>query len=735
MDNLHNQIPIQTIPRVNLPSVLVPKKATAFSPDNINLIINILFAVVGLVEKKDLPDDALEIFDSSGIVDVNQYFPDLLTVSEHIQETESLDPAYLRLFQIGFRRYLKTYDEYAESIPQTKTLMTNFYRYLSTRKTSYRNSLDRASADISYPVWTGEVFAVDSVPDQEDIQDEMRSIVDEYNGDSSLFIKSPQDIENMKQTAPELWTKYSAAQKKFNHTWLMYVAAFVRESGKKLSSYKELLEEMEDNGYESDLPVGFDGLIDAAARLYTKDGKIIEGRPSKAFNPVILMNKNPERKGQFKVMDWNGRIEDAVAKKTYYTKEHHQESAIGKFGAVKEFGDYAEHIRNRWLRELTGSDTGNSPTKVFSPADREQVIALLIELVWQTAARIGNAENATKGEKTYGLSTVLVSQVRFNPNSVSITYKGKDAVVTKHVIQAINPLNKYIVEALRTLATSGDKTRSDHLFTYVTRQGKPRRVSDHLVNTELKQFYNVPSGFSVHNIRTYHGTKIFEVELEKIFKKYPKLDRKAAKGVIESMAKIVGTKLNHVRRGVEGEEITGATALSNYIDPRMQAKFYEHYGVPIPAALAKKLRPGVTTVEAASEPTSSFLDTDSYEPATEDLLEDTSEILLPERMHDDPEEANSEIIPIDEDEPPTEEMSTEDATAERKEDLQEEVELPETESSSEIKPDVEEVDPEEEVRKHEAEEKAKLAEDTKPTPLSDLAEELLTRHGDTSLYV
>lgn len=731
MDDLQDQIPIQIIPRAKLDPVVVPKKTAEFSPENTRLVINILFAIVGLVERKELSNEALEIFDSSSIVDINTYFPELFNVSEYIQENESLDPAHLRLFQIGFRRYLKTYEDYSDSVPQTKTLMTNFYRYLSTRKANYRNSLDRASADVDYPVWTGEIFAIDSVPNQEDVQEEMRSIVEEYNGDSSLFIKSPQDIENMKQTAPELWKKYSAAQRVFNHTWLMYVAAFVRESGQKLASYKDLLEEMEDNGYESDLPVGFDGYIDAAARLYTKDKKIIEGRPSKAFNPVIIMNKNPERKGQFKVMDWNGRIEDAVAKKTYYTKEHHQESAIGKFGAVKEFGDYAEHIRNRWLRELTGSDTGSSPTKVFSPADTNQVVALLIELVWQTAARIGNEGNATRGEKTYGLSTVLVSQVRFNPNSVSITYKGKDAVTTKHVIQAINPLNKFIVEALRTLATSGDKTRSDHLFTYVTRQGKPRRVSDHLVNTELKNFYNVPSGFSVHNIRTYHGTKIFEAELEKVFKKYPKLDRKAAKGVIESMALVVGAKLNHVRRGVEGEEVTGATALSNYIDPNIQAKFYEHYGVPIPAALAKKLGMGTSSrVEAAADPTSSFLDSDSYEPATEDLLEDTSEILIPESMQEDPEEKNSEVVPVDNEEP-TEDDAPEESQPAEDNSSTEKPKSEETDAPAETK----DPSPEALVLMREAEEKAKLEEDTKPTPLSDLAEELLTKHGDSSLYV
>lgn len=750
MDDLTDQVPIQTIPKANLPPVKVARGDPAFSPASVKLVLNILFAVVGLVEKKDLPDEALSIFSSPELSDIDDYFPGIFEVSEHIQDNGDLDPEYLRSFQLGLRRYAKTYETYSESVPQVKALINNFRSYLSTRKPIYRNALDRASADLTYPVWTGEIFSVDSVPNQEDIQDEMRSIVSEYNGDTSLFIKSPQDEKAMKENAPELWDRYVAARKQFNHTWLTYVSAFVRESGKKLAPYEDLLEEMEDNGYESDLPLGFDGYIDAAARIYTKDKKMIEGRPRRAYTPVVLMNKDPSKKGQFKVMDWNGRVEDAVAKKTYYTKEHHQESAVGKFGAVKEFGEYAEHIRKRWLRELTGSDTGVSPTKVFSPADKGQVVALVIELVWQTAARIGNAENATAGEKTYGLSTVLVSQVRFNQNSVSISYKGKDAVMTKHVIHAISPLNKYIVDALRTLATSGDKTRSDHLFTYVTKQGKPRRVGDYLVNTELKNFYQVPSGFTIHNIRTYHGTKIFEDELEKIFKKYESLDKKSAKSVIETMAMLVGKKLNHVRRGVEGEEITGATALSNYIDPASQAKFYEHYGVPLPAYLAKKLGVGIDTkLEASGDPTSSFLDSDSFPDATEDLLEDDATHIVPESMGDteipDPstEDTPSPETNVD---PDPETTSVEDSDSNEEEPAEadpvdepadtEDEPSDETTDSSEGKSDKEpELTPEEEIAKAEHLDKIRMEEQTKPTPLSELAEELLTKHGDASLYV
>ena len=149
-------------------------------------------------------------------------------------------------------------------------------------------------------------------------------------------------------------------------------------------------------------------------------------------------------KSVFKVTNWKGETENIGTKNTYYTEKHHKDSSLEKFAAVRDFGDLAESIRARWLRQLTGDSSGNG-NKVFAPTDVNQIAALVIELVWQTAARIGNPENQTGDEKTYGLSTVLVNQTRFNANSVTMTYKGKDAVNTKHTIKGDTNLNRYII--------------------------------------------------------------------------------------------------------------------------------------------------------------------------------------------------------------------------------------------------------------------------------------------------
>lgn len=777
IDNLDEHIPPQTIPRQAIREIRIPRNSPLFTAGNVVKIITACYAVVACVERDELTEQARDFLSNNEElwVDITSegFFPSFDEVAEQMATTGELDEDYLKAFQLGLRVFIKSYENYAESIHSAKAWFKNFTSYLSTRKSVYRLALDKASSDSVYPAWTEKTFAVTEVEDQEDIQDELIDIVSEWNGQRSLFIKSREEEKKMSEERPDLWERYVEANKKFTHSWLTYVAAFVRERGEKLASYQELLEEMEENGYESDLPAGFDGYIDAAANMYTRNKEKIMLKPRRRYNPWIIMSPDTV-KSVFKVTNWKGETENIGTKNTYYTEKHHKDSSLEKFAAVRDFGDLAESIRARWLRQLTGDSSGNG-NKVFAPTDVNQVAALVIELVWQTAARIGNPENQTGDEKTYGLSTVLVNQTRFNANSVTMTYKGKDAVNTKHTIKGDTNLNRYIINALKALATYGGKRGSDYLFTYVTRQGRQRRLTDSTVNKELKEFYNVPSGFSIHNIRTYHGTKIFEEQMERIFKKYDKLDKSQAKEVINFMAIEVGKKLNHIRRTADGDEqITPATALTNYIDYNAQAKFYEHYGVPMPAFLSKKVGRTLTA--------SPFLESDAFEPAVDSLDDEITEkleeealrtddggIALPELSEDagageeliDAEgkghmkpEAQSEESEVPLEDPVSEDTVTEsteetsEAAPEQEPEAKEESADEPVEESPPEKADAEptaeeettkELSPEEEqarkAKLQKEEEAEELRKSREPTPVSNLTEELLTKaDGSSDVY-
>lgn len=758
-DNFEDHLKSRPLPRETASHDKIAHDTEELSPKNIAKLITACYAVVSAVERTDVSDEAIDFLDENQELwqDLEEYFPGISEVAEYFVHNGDIDEDMLHAFSLGLRTFSNRYKLFSGSIPNARTWFNNLRSYLSTRKDVYRMYLDRAAADPVYPAWVEKTFAVDAVETQEDIQEDLRDIVHSWNGDDSIFIKSKEEEKRMAAEKPELWKMYQEATKEFTHSWMTYVAAFVRERGEKLASYDELLDEMEENGFESDLPIGFHGYIDSNSNIYTMNGEKINMRPRKRYTPVVIMNKNPSIKGVFKIMNWEGKTEDIGVKNTFYTEKHHKESSNSKFAAVKDFGHVAESIRSRWLRTLTGDSSGHGD-KVFAPTDVNQVVALVIELIWMTAARIGNPENSTGGEKTYGLSTVLVNQVRFNQNSVSIRYQGKDAVTTKHVIRAVDPVTTYVINALKILSTYGGKKGSDYLFTYVTRQGRQRRISDSLVNKELKGFYSVPSGFTIHNIRTYHGTKIFEEQLEKAFNKYKDLTPKGGKELINMMAMEVGKKLNHVRRGVDGEEeITPVTALTNYIDFNVQAKFYEHYGLPMPAYLTKKLGRTLTA--------SPFLETDAFEPATDsidDSLMDTTveneeqafrtddapeSVPEEEANTDSAEEETSDTKDSAEEDPTAGEAGDdaevgEDTTEENgttdTEDAPDSPDNQETSSTEEDKPKEEdtknsEENNEETVQESVDKERQALEDTLKPTPLSTLAEELLLKPADAIL--
>jgi hypothetical protein len=753
--NKEDHIPIRPLPRATVTKYVIPAGTEALSNDNLNTLITACYIVLGLVERTDYDNDLLEEFfttnedlwfglsnkdEDSGLV----IFPGIDVIAEFIGRTGDLSGRILDKFQFGLRQFQVSYEVYANAIPQVTTLLKSMRSYLSTRDSKYRLALDKFAAESSMPAWVEKMFDIDYVDDQEPIQERLMEIIHEWNGEDSLYIKSFAELAEFKAKKPELYKEFEKVNREFTNSWMTYVAAFVRESGEKMVSYKELLDEMEENGYESDLPIGFDGYIDAACNWYTKDKKKIYGRVRKSITPIVIMNKG-DTKNVFKVADWNGNVQSVGAKTTYYTVEHHNESSAKKFAAVKDFSSVAESIRGRWLRELTGASNG-AGNKVFAPSDVNQVTALVIEMVWQTAARIGNPENSTDGEQTYGLSTVKVNQARFSPNSVTITYAGKDAVSTKHVIKAVDPLTTYIVNALKVLATFGNKKRTDYLFTYVTKQGNQRRLSDHLVNKELKGFYSVPSGFSIHNIRTYHGTKIFEDQLEAVFKKYPKLTKKGATELIKSLATEVGRKLNHVRRTGGEDEITPTTALNNYIDFNAQARFYQHYSIPLPAYLAKKLRIGLTA--------SPFLEQDAFEPAIEGidedfeseavasqeeaLREDTAPVLMGEDQlseeeapSEDVQEEQEDMAPDSEDSAAEEEQAEDPGISEGS--SEEDAEADKTEQPAEEEGKDAETKAEEELAKSVKEElvkeKVELEKTRELTPMSEFTEQLLMQTG------
>ena len=95
----------------------------------------------------------------------------------------------------------------------------------------------------------------------------------------------------------------------------------------------------------------------------------------------------------------------------------------------------------------------------------------------------------------------------------------------------------------------------------------------------------------MHKFRTLRGTTIFRQEMQKLFDKRPSMDNMSETlAAFKEIATKVGTALNHVRRGTDGSsKITFNTAVNSYIDEAAMLEFFEHYEMPLPAFLSKKV--------------------------------------------------------------------------------------------------------------------------------------------------
>ena len=379
----------------------------------------------------------------------------------------------------------------------------------------------------------------------------------------------------LKEKRPELFKLYNKLKRQYNQVWKDELVAFLDEED--TAPYEDFIEHLNDSDIQHCLPTGFTGDINAE-RKWIWQGKTIKGVPSGFMFPTVKMNPAQIKPDKNVKSPWVfvALKEDGTQGNYYYTEDFVKEQRQKKFMNVKDLLGTIDDIRSRWLRLI----------KRFDENDIETVAAVILELLFQFSARIGSEGNGTdEGVKTYGISTLRRKHYRTNCRASFLTYMGKDAVKTKHIIEHVDL--KHICKILDSL--SEDKKPSDPLFTYRLKNGKRKPVRSGVVNSLFKKLGG--GECTVHKLRTYHATALAKELLDELYAKR-KVFRKAKDAVLAltKIAEKVGKKLNHVRRTKEGKQkVTGATALANYIDTQYQRQFYEHYGVAFPKYLERML--------------------------------------------------------------------------------------------------------------------------------------------------
>lgn len=446
------------------------------------------------------------------------------------------------------------------SMPQIRVLKA-WGTWMRTDSESAFRALDKVAVNMKLP-WINQFFAKE-IRSQKPLRKELETFVKRITGEKRDYLEAD-EVQDLRKN-PEVYRKYLRMRRDMNQIGKDAIATFVRNSGKNLVPIKAVLDFLKDQGMDNPWPEGFTGKIDSQGRWYTEEGKQIDGVPSKVMFPKVKMNEGSNDNWVFVAVR-----SDGTAGNYFYTTDYKGEKRDKKFNAVKVLIQRIRGMRQKWRPHILN----------FDDSDVDSVTALLLEMSYMYATRIG-----TPGNTTQGLSTIQAKHVTFRSNGeVLISYRGKDGVQNKHIVRN-NVTERPIAKALSVLCKSlGPK---DQVFAVRMSNGDRRAVRPSKVNQAFKS-YGAPEGTTIHKLRTLRATKMMEKELEGLYKRKDYYI-KAANFFkdLESIAVTIGKALNHMRTKNGKEQATGATALANYIDPGLIVEACNHYKIAHPAWLAK----------------------------------------------------------------------------------------------------------------------------------------------------
>lgn len=559
--------------------------------------------------------------------------------------------------------------------PAVTKLVQRFSLYFRAGTEGAAKGVQAASSSVVFPTWVRSAFEAKSI-DQGNVTNELAAFVKKHGGKGSALDREAAD--ELKASDPEEFRVYTRLRREFQQAWKNAASNFVRKSGEETVPMKDLLKYLNDNGMKHGILPGFTGRVNADLEWYDNDNNRIAGVPSTNVFTKVQMNPDPKPgKYVFTAVPPEG---SGSKPKYFFRAKDLRERRDAKFAMVAEVAPIIEHARKVWL----------SGIRNFRPEDVNTVAAVCIELAYQFASRIGTPGNSTKGQSTYGLSTILVKHIRFSNTGFVITYPGKDGIKASHKYVANDATSRMILGIMKDLVDG--KQPTDPVFTVSTRNGfVPLRVP--VVTRVFRKVVGHPD-ITIHKIRTLKGTVLFNDLVDQYISKN-RGKTPSPENVVsqwKTMGEAVGKELNHVRTSADGEQkVTHATALAAYIDVSAQQRLFDAFNIPYPASLLKALgkhrlesalmvlaaegeddegldesgeeAPEEEDPEASEEPLEPDDSVDTGEPLTDESADDGAAEDAPE---DEPEEEpTEEEKPKDEPkkEPKEEELS--DAEKER----------------------------------------------------------------------
>lgn len=376
-------------------------------------------------------------------------------------------------------------------------------------------------------------------------------------GGTGSFLDEDQQKE-LRETKPAKYSEYSVLVKPLKALLKKTLFNFVRASGQTLALIDEVKKHLDKKGIPNNIVTGLTGgYIDANGKCYTAEKRLLDKVP---YGVVIMNAKyDPVADDVF--------VCKAITsmRKEFRTVTMNKNNKAKKFSTVGKFIEDEKKYRAAWLEDVMAK-------AIDARSKRKQTIATVIELIYQTNSRIGGVGNATKGEPTYGMSTLQVGHLSLSAKGIAYNYTGKKgAEQTAHV--KLNGLVNVKMHKILTELVKG-KEDSDRVFTY---GAKP--INGEAVNTYLKSI-GVP--ITIHKFRNASGTKkALEIIKESPFKKTDSPSQSAVEKWFKAEAVKIGELLMHRN----GEKFTGSTSIASYIDPQVIVEYFTSLGLRKPTFL------------------------------------------------------------------------------------------------------------------------------------------------------
>lgn len=488
---------------------------------------------------------------------------DLVSGRRLNDDQETVDAA-IDLAQ-SIRKIIKTQLENETAVSREELALIKDFNTvaLTEKETTRANAVKRLQKNVSFlrDQSLSKMFSAD-VGDQDTTINRLRKVTKQLGGQD---LSIDQKIRTANK-GTDLLREYNRLRGEMNAVPKNFVMNLVRQSGKPYLPVREVADALAQAGIKvHTIPKQFVGYVDDQLKYYTTEGKLLNG------TPVGEVKMNPQYDAQ-QDNTYVAEVKAPMAKNytRVYTVDYKAGTTKAKFAKVAEFDKKAKTLRTKWLRQF----------KSAGITSREGVYAMLAELIYQTSARVGGKANKTDGEKTFGITTLLVSHYKTRGKDRIIEYPGKKGQTQKHKLSSSNPNQMLLIEALDEMARG--KLRKDNLITF-----NNRPVSAGMLNKYLRSI-GMPNGVTVHKFRTLKGTQLAKI----ILNKSPLLTRKRGVNAtqvnkwLKSALEKVARELGHFSNG----KLTVSTAIANYIDPSVLEDFYNKLGIRMPANIEKQAK-------------------------------------------------------------------------------------------------------------------------------------------------